>query len=257
VLHLGDLFCIALRYSFLDCMAVISLFCIVSLLSFVEHCYLFCFVFSFASWCVAFDLQMPQLKLRMHNHQLSIADGDGGALETIFPTYNCHMCRSDVVAGAIDCRIDTLIVFCSPLTTGVDKYAIEHMISSKKFCRSHCKNRLRSLHPTRRKKLSRSITSAVADIAGAPFKKNHFIFLHPTCHKKLSRSPHKYQCKFFIPIHCRSHPNNHHKKISCTYRIQSISRTLARVIKESQNPTSDRHKNLGRSYCMNRREFLF
>ncbi|GAX15268.1 hypothetical protein FisN_1Hh705 [Fistulifera solaris] len=37
----------------------------------------------------------------LHDHQHSIADGDGGALETIFSFYDCHMRRADVAMGLI------------------------------------------------------------------------------------------------------------------------------------------------------------
>lgn len=37
--------------------------------------------------------------LCLHDHRRSIADGDGGALETIFVYYDCHMRRSDVASG--------------------------------------------------------------------------------------------------------------------------------------------------------------
>jgi hypothetical protein len=39
--------------------------------------------------------------LTLHDHKSSIADGDGGALETIFAHYDCHMRRSDVAMGLI------------------------------------------------------------------------------------------------------------------------------------------------------------
>jgi len=37
--------------------------------------------------------------LCLHDFRHSIADGDGGSLETLFATYDCHMSRSDVAAG--------------------------------------------------------------------------------------------------------------------------------------------------------------
>lgn len=37
--------------------------------------------------------------LCLHDHQYSIANGDGGALETLFANYDCHMSRSDVATG--------------------------------------------------------------------------------------------------------------------------------------------------------------
>ena len=39
--------------------------------------------------------------LTLHNHKKSIAEGDGGALETIFCYYDCHMRRSDVAMGLL------------------------------------------------------------------------------------------------------------------------------------------------------------
>jgi hypothetical protein len=37
--------------------------------------------------------------LCLHDHEHSVADGDGGALETLFASYDCHMRRSDVASG--------------------------------------------------------------------------------------------------------------------------------------------------------------
>ena len=37
--------------------------------------------------------------LCLHDFRRSIADGDGGSLETLFAIYDCHMSRSDVAAG--------------------------------------------------------------------------------------------------------------------------------------------------------------